>query len=353
MKANKLLKTLAASAMSLALLAGVTVMPAMAAEPSDGVATGNTFNTTSILRVPDNVATPAVTLTFTVDEGNGGGVRDGVPVYAGEEGGLTVTESVSYGVGNPGTVVDNQNYYEVSQDVVLTANVGEFSHAGIYQYTVTVKNEPIVTGVVVDGVKTVYVYVVEGENGLAVQNIAMVNAENVKQDNFVSTYLASDAQYGNLLVTKTVEGAFGDKTKKFEFTVSVPTNLYYEYGTVGEDGKFTPATGDGMSGLTQAMNTFYLADGEAVMIYGLVNGTNYTIDETDYTAQGYTTDVVGVVDGQQATITDGADVTAAYTNTNAGSSTPTGVILNVAPYALMVVIAVAGVAVFMRKRVED
>ena len=47
-----------------------------------------------------------------------------------------------------------------------------------------------------------------------------------------------------------------------------------------------------------------------------------------------------------------ADATVKYENSK-NATTPTGVIMNVAPYALMVVIAVAGVAVFMRKRVED
>ena len=35
------------------------------------------------------------------------------------------------------------------------------------------------------------------------------------------------------------------------------------------------------------------------------------------------------------------------------ASTPTGIVMNVAPYALLVVIAAAGCLVFLRKRDED
>lgn len=353
MKAKKLLKTLVASAMSLALMAGVTVMPAMAAAPSEGVATGNEFTTSSVLRVPDNIANPGITLTFTVSNGTvtEDEMHDSMLVYPGETNGLSVTGSVTYAACDAQAVVTGQNYYELSQTVTMTADVSKFAHAGVYKYTVTVTNNPAVTGVTVDTAKTVYVYVINGTNGLEVQAISMANSDGTKVNNFVSSYLMDNSQYGNLLVTKTVAGDFGDKKKQFTFTISVPAGLHYEYGTF--DGySFTPATGDGKSGLTQATNTFSLADGEAVMIYGLVNGTNYTVDETDYTAQGYTTSVTGVVDGQQGTITEGGDVTAAYTNTNDGTPA-TGIIMNVAPYALMVVIALAGVMVFMRKRVED
>lgn len=45
-------------------------------------------------------------------------------------------------------------------------------------------------------------------------------------------------------------------------------------------------------------------------------------------------------------------VKVAYTN-NLESTAPTGVVMNVAPYILLVVIAVAGAFVFLRKRRED
>ena len=353
MKANKLMKALAASAMSLALVAGVTATPAMAVEPSEGVANGDTFTTTSVLRVPDNVANPGITLNFTV--GNGtvgqGETHDGMLVYAGETGGLTITGSVTYEACDAQTVVSGQTYYELSKTVEMTAHVGEFDHAGIYKYTVTVANSPTVTGVAVDTAKTVYVYVTETNGVRAVEAISMANSNGDKVNNFVNTYLIDDGQYGNLLVSKTVAGNFGDTKKAFTFTVDVPAGLHFEYGTMNE-GTFTPVTGEGKSGTTQASNTFYLAHGEAVKIYGLKNGDNYTVDEADYTSEGYTTEVVGVTDGVQGTITGGADVHAAYTNTSK-SVTPTGIIMNIAPYALMVVIALAGVVVFLRKRVED
>ena len=40
-------------------------------------------------------------------------------------------------------------------------------------------------------------------------------------------------------------------------------------------------------------------------------------------------------------------------NNNKESVTPTGIVMNVAPYVLLVVVAAAGCFVFLRKRRED
>lgn len=363
MKANKLMRTLAASAMSVALLAGVTALPAMAATPDKGVATGTTFETTSILQVPEKIATPNAILKFAVTKGTvaEGDKHDGMLVYEGVDGGLTVTESVTYTAAEPGTDLkgdEGAKYYEVSQKVTLTAVAEKFTHAGIYEYTVTVTNEPTVTGLTVDTAKTVYVYVQDNDGTPAVQAITMTNAQGGKVNNFVSTYLFDgntpdpSTHTANIIVSKTVAGTFGDKTQAFNFPVTVPANLYYEI-----------TGGTGSKGMTDVSGTttFKLTHGQTLTIYGVVENTSYTISESDYSSENYvttvqntngtvtedTTNVTGTIVAEQ-------NVRADYTNTrDAGSITPTGIIMNVAPYALMVIVALAGVVVFMRKRVED
>ena len=54
------------------------------------------------------------------------------------------------------------------------------------------------------------------------------------------------------------------------------------------------------------------------------------------------------------TSSDVQNDTPTHTITNTRSTTtPTGIVMNVAPYALLVVVAVAGCFVFLRKRNED
>ena len=65
MKANKLMKALAASAMSLALVAGMTAMPAMATEAAGGVKFTKTIN----MAAAADGTVPSATYSYTVKAG--------------------------------------------------------------------------------------------------------------------------------------------------------------------------------------------------------------------------------------------------------------------------------------------
>ena len=126
---------------------------------------------------------------------------------------------------------------------------------------------------------------------------------------------------------------------------------YVEYGTYGESGF---VKGSETVILTSGAPTeITLGHNGAVKVYGLDDNDTYTITEQNANTNGYTLKINDQADGDGvASGTISADGTVKYENKK-DATTPTGVIMNVAPYALMVVIAVAGVAVFMRKRVED
>lgn len=105
---------------------------------------------------------------------------------------------------------------------------------------------------------------------------------------------------------------------------------------------------------------------QAIKIYGLQKNS---WEITEQATNEYTTEIqVSVGSGTpnnetrfvtgSITSYDGnadiVDVQVDYTNTrDIDDVTPTGVIMNVAPYVLMVVIAAAGCFVFLRKRRDD
>lgn len=385
MKANKLLKTLAASTMSLALLAGVAVMPAMAAA-GDKVQTGSAFTAQSVIQIPAKVAVPNVTLQYTIDEPiSVSGNRDGVQLYAGIEGGLyfdqaegvkTYTKDVAHTAKAP--TQTNGKYYEDSENFTFTADETSFKHAGVYVYNITVAQK---TDVAIEGLtlpnpatQTVYVYVTnntdkDDPNDMLISAITMgTGTPETKTGKFVSKYLDDGGEtfvdYYTVDLSKTLTGAFANMNDTFEFTVNFTDNntstYYYEKGTIDDSGKFT-ATDSGVVGgqILTTGSKVTLGHHQAIRIYGLVKDDAFTFTEANkHYDVSHSVNGGAVVNNNDAgdttaniTIVD-ANGTVAFTNTLT-TVNPTGVILNVAPYALMVVIAVAGVAVFMRKRVED
>lgn len=350
MKANKLLKTLAASTMSLALLAGVTVMPAMAAEATLDVQN----NTVSIDVSVDmtgavGAGVPVATYSFTVDTIDLTTIdNEENNAKAGEMAAVNATQSVVFD--GTETVVEATNKATDTLKIAFTpANLT--NGAGIYYYKLT-QTDLGYAGLTQDCSSYVLkVYVINGDNGLEVNGAAMHpltdTTMGTKSDEIVNTYATAD-----LTLTKTVDGDFGDRTRPFSFTITLTDSDTSVINSVTVGGE-TMAFEGGSLEFTRA-----LKHGESVTIQGLPTDVGYKIEETGIDGTGYTV-AYTAANGTLATAANPATGTTVataetITATNTIEDSPaTGVILNVAPYALMVVIAVAGVAVFMRKRVED
>lgn len=106
---------------------------------------------------------------------------------------------------------------------------------------------------------------------------------------------------GSLVVSKTVTGNAGDKTKKFDFTITFDAAGDFKYTGDGVAANSTIRSGD----------TVLLAHGESITIAGLPKDTSYEVIEGDYSKDGYTTSSTGDK-GQIAT----DDIrTAAFVNT--------------------------------------
>ena len=212
-------------------------------------------------------------------------------------------------------------------------------------------------------------------------NVVVVNANKVNPDG--KTFVIDSAELKaadasgktdtitdtyhtySLTLDKALAGSFADKNDTFYFTVTFNSND--ESATSFTFNGETVPFEDGV-----AVCTISLQGGGKVVASGLPEGTTYTIvEETNQgDAAKYVTTAEGNgVDGFTAdskTVTgnvkvagegEGApeiasNVEVHYTNTWNGTPA-TGIVMNVAPYALLVVVAAAGCFVFMRKRRED
>ena len=281
-------------------------------------------NSVSIVKnyVSTNGSTPAA--SFTVQQVGDGVVKDGDATSAPALGTIT---GVSYTAGETGT-----------KNIVV--NLPTYEKVGVYEYTlqevagtvagVTYKTETFV----------LKVSVTNAADGTLVRTPALYTdgADETKNDTIKNTYEGRD-----LSISKTVTGAYGDKTKYFTFTVTL----------TGETGLTYPETfavsgGSNTSNPTTiALGTateFLLKDGDTVKIENLPVGVKYEVTET--AVDGYTTTKTG----DSGTITTGVDPTAAFTNEKDGTP-DTGISLDSLPYVVILVVVLGGAAVlFLRKR---
>lgn len=359
MKANKLLKTLAASTMSLALLASVTVMPAMAAgvTSSEGETSIPGITVTDVVTTDGKTYAPNTTMTINVTEGGGKTFNDGtgnVTAAAGIAGGLTGT-TITFA---PDASELGTSYTE---NGTLAVDDSVFNAPGVYHYVVS-QAQGTYEGIEYDTTTyDVYLYVLNNTamNDLYVKHAVCVKngEEDTKAElTFTNNYGAGENDTTHdVTVTKQVTGNHGNMVSdRFNFDVSVSGADGEVYRVVVKETASSPEQTLTITSKAAATQVT-VKHGGSITIYGLSATDSYTITETNGADLGYTVTNDKSEDGLGGTVTgvttrDGEN----YTVTNhKDASTPTGVILNVAPYALMVVIAVAGVAVFMRKRVED
>lgn len=178
--------------------------------------------------------------------------------------------------------------------------------------------------------------------------------KKVGQDKaFENTYSA-----GDLVITKAIRGSNGDRAHEFDFTITLSgqkgTKVSYTandkpvIGIIGEDGTLT-------------IPNIKLADDGKFVISNIPYGVTYTISEA---TEGYTATAKKGSDTANLTTTDttaaytdsvdAASTTIAFTNTLGDTILDTGVILDNAPYILMLTVVAAGaMTLVIKKRREE
>lgn len=371
MNAKRKIRRALVTMLSVALLAACTLMPAMAASVTgDGTNAVTGFTITKDLTKEANTMVPNVSFSYTVSpvDPTQGETRNGVPVTRGADNGVTYSGDDATGnpygtaVFAPGNALDNRT--TVSDTVDFGINANAFTIPGVYKYTIT-ENTFDYDGITDEtGTLYLYVYVENVNNNVQVTYTEVVNTDGgtsatAKTDTYTNDYDSQGNVLHDLTVYKVISGNAADLTASFSFDVTINgeggEKYYVEIGTYTTDRGFVAGSGENDHAILTSgtKGNFTLGNNQAIKIYGLDSDDSYTVEELNDNTNGYTLKINDVpnADGiTRGTIT--ADATVKFEN-NKAVSTPTGVIMNVAPYALMVVIAAAGAFVFLRKRAED
>lgn len=366
MKKNKrILSTLIA----LVLLCAMTATTAFADVPSsltvDDTTKNGTINLTKYLVVDKDAPVPAVSFSFslapeTVAEGTE--TDAGIPVYTGSvvtDGTATVTftngDTTTDGAEDNPILTDTTKKF-ATKTAALSLAGASFTKPGVYRYGVTETTEGG-SGLTVDGTKYIVdVYVgydtVDGAESTdlsILQVIIKKDGSGDKSEIAFKNIFASQS----LTVSKTVAGNMGDRTKDFFFTLNITANDKLSENTTITAVK-TAQDGD-TSNVTITVGsdcTFTLKHGETLAVPGLPEGTAYTVTETkddDYTT---TVDSTGTFDADNNKVTNTVGSTGnteAFTNT-ASKTVDTGIILDIAPYIIIFVIAIVGAILFFGRK---
>jgi pilin isopeptide linkage protein len=276
------------------------------------------------------------------------------------------------------TLSEGQKY--AVQEITVDLSQVTYTEPGIYRYVIT-ENAPTEQGVTIydDATRILDVYINSDDDGvLSRAGIVMHRSTDVspatetnntydnedsskpKPSGFTDLYTTYD-----LTLKKNVTGNQGDRSRYFEFTVTLSgaevgtiynVDLASAQGTVTVDGEEKTNAASLTIGDDQTVTaTYYLKHDQSIVIHGLTADTKYSVQEVIDDKDGYTvsytvdTDADGTVD---TTVEDSSDKLCAdtemgdssdiveFTNDREGA-VPTGVILEVAPYALAVGIAIA------------
>lgn len=220
----------------------------------------------------------------------------------------------------------------------IVVNLPTYSSVGVYEYTLTPTTVNLAG---VDyrtaAIKLVVTVINDGNGKIRVAAVHTETEEGAQKANGI----AASYSAGALNVSKTVDGNLGDKTKYFEFKVTLTGENGKDYAktfaVTGGSYENNPETA------TLGENTFYLKHGETVSIANLPYNVTYAVTET--AADGYTTTPTGANGTISAATQD-----ASFLNVKNGT-VDTGVMLDSLPYILVLAfVAVAGTALILKKR---
>lgn len=375
MKLNKTLGRIATTFLATAMLASVSAVPAFAAKHDLGV-NQNKVTIPVKLAVDNTETTPAMSTEYTV------GYLDAAAIEGdllGQASDIVINSSDLVADIMANSTPDNGT---VSTNLELAFNTEAFNTVGrgpgIYEYTLTETASTLPTGVDADGPFLLRVWVVNEEKdgqltGKLVVSGAELYAQTAEGQYSEDKQDSIDKEYTtySLTLTKEIAGKFASKNTPFTFNITFQAPNGENYTGTFYTAYSGTASGDVpdvvfSNGLSASVTPSLKHNG-TITVTGIPSDFTYTISETS--ADGYTTDIV--VDNEQAgdvadtaksvngnmsaaTTQDDKAVNVTFTNTSTNDSTvATGVMMDIAPYALLVVVAAAGCFVFLRKRRED
>lgn len=341
---KKTIRRLGALAMVLAMAVSVFAVNASAADTTDSGDNQQQEEQIDALKLTKRVNkgthtyAPTATFSFTVTAaGASAGVTN---PYDAKTNPFVTVSSVSFTPAER----DIDNEY-VEKDATITVDDTNLE-PGIYYFTISEVVYAAGDDNYVDGVSytggskklAVYVY---GDGTDTKYMFVDEKGENKVDGTFVNSYVNT----ADLTIGKTVTGEFGNKDKEFEFTLKIngDPQANKTYDKVNSNGAKTGTV------TTDANGKFKLKHGEKIVVPNLQAKDTYEVKEDNYS--GYTTTVAGSESSDMKHTTQLTSVDKSVEFTNKADANPaTGVIMTIAPYALMVVLAGAFAVVFLTRR---
>lgn len=343
------LKKLFAGVVAAAMIATMS-FPAFATRPTPNVGSDGLVTITKKYTVTgsEEKKAPAETFTFTV--------TPGAKVNGAEKSEATTIP----------TMAANSNEKTVAFTALTEDGTGTFTvdvanlnitKPGMYYYTVT--ETPSNTAGVDYAAKSMIMvitagYADDGEDSSLSYWAALHDSTNYNDKNskFENTYTA-----GSLKVTKKVTGSLGDKDKKFnvDVTFTAPagktvksTITYVNNGaeSIAPDAwKLNTTTNQ-----YEAKVTVELAHKGSVQFNNIPKDVTYIVEEQDYSGAEYTATYEGDKSGTIANDVKSTTIT----NHKGDDNIDTGVILDNAPYILMLAVVAGGaMTLVIKKRREE
>ena len=342
-----------------AVLTGIMVVSMVGMNVSATGAEDTTFKFTKTLDMTnaEGANVPNVTFEYSITSGTAVDAANGAPKI---EAGVGTPEIGEAEFANTDKIEENT----VEKEVTVDFSDVVFPNAGIYRYEIS-ELPTDNTDITNDETATRYldVYVENTESGLVITHYILIADENLTPDatgEYGEGESSKSAGYTNkyntydLNLTKNVEGTMGEKNREFSFTIN------FNGGSANAGTSFT-YNNDTITLDNEGKATLFitLSDEEEISIKGIPSTVIYEVIENINSTDGYSTTVkVNTNDPIESVstgeITMGAqDNTVVVTNTR-NAVNPTGVVMSIMPYALMV--ALAGVLAFMflrRRRTNE
>ena len=391
MKLNKTFGRIATTLVATAMLASMAVVPASALEDGAYEVTNNQITIKKELVMPKDVVTPGETFVFDIKpvdvalteetekvtiDGVNFDVKSGEGEILGDpEEGINIATITA---GAVGTVSGNNK--AVTVEAVLTLP-STFTDAGVYMYTIDEQVVNTVDGYI-DHTGSLDLYLIVertddnntandftddkyGVTGAVVYGMNADSSGKVKTDTYTNYYMldeSGESTVGTITIGKEIEGTMASPNDEFTFVIT-GLDMSKSYST--SDSSVTLGKIDD----TTTVNTVTLKAGEKLTINGVKVSDSfaYTITEQD-SGKGYSLTNIEADEGDEAVVQvnteeetfvsagvkvlKNQDSGVTFTNTRDAVS-PTGLIMDIAPYVLLVVAAAAGCFVFLRKRRED
>ena len=339
-------KKLTAGALALSMMFAMAVPMAFAETPHDMTS----VTVKKLYKLEGNGVSPAETFNLKQTKSEVVDSEETTAPALGTITGATFGEGAATAEGATGTITIQLPTYEKVGIYKYTLEEEAGSTAGVTYYGNEIK---LVVTVVNDSTGKVRVAAVhteaENENG---GFDSITKGEGSKSDTFANTYKANELE-----VSKDVTGNMGDKEKLFQFHVTftkkstedAPELIKYEDAT----GKHTIAFGTN----GKATVDFKLKDDSELHFTNIPEGVSYTVWEDSYATDGYKTYIGSETEDNEDSSAEGTatieKAAVAFIN-HKGGDVDTGVILDNAPYILMLTVVAAGaMTLVIKKRREE